>query len=85
MTNFEPIKDKIWKAAQKQNKIKFDKECDNLMKKAANDWWRIGWMIYPKTSDEFIKLLNKTAKAAHKAWIKAMKCGNAPAEDVSSG
>lgn len=85
MTNFEPIKEKIWAAVQKQNKKKFDKECDNLMKKAVNDWWRVGWMICPKTPEELIKLLNKTAKLAHKSWIKAMKCGDAPPEDISPG
>lgn len=85
MTNFESIKDKIWKAAQKQNKDKFDKECTNLMKKAVGDWWRVGWNIYPKDIDELIKQLQQVAKKAHKAWIKAMTCGDAPAEDVSPG
>lgn len=85
MTNFEPIKDKIWNAAQKQNREKFDKECTNLMKKAVNDWWRIGWSIYPKSIDEIIKGFERVAKKAHKLWIKAMKSGDAPSEDVSPG
>lgn len=85
MTNFEPIKEKIWAAAQKQNKKKFDKECDNLMKKTLSDWWRIGWSICPKDIDDFQKMLEKLAKSAHKEWLKAMKHGDAPPEDVSPG
>lgn len=85
MTNFEPIKEKIWKAAQNQNKEKFDKECNNLVKKATNDWWRIGWSIYPKNVGEIVKWFDKLAKKAHTLWIKAVKSGDAPNEDISPG
>ena len=85
MTNFEPFKEKIWKAAQKSDKEKFDKACDALMKKAYDDWWRIGWSICPNDIDELIKTLDKLAKEAHKSWIRAMKRGDAPPEDVSPG
>ena len=30
-------------------------------------------------------MLERTAKAAHKEWIKAMRRGDAPSEDVSPG
>lgn len=55
------------------------------MKKAVGDWWRIGWNIYPKDVGELIKQIQQVAKKAHKEWIKAMKRGDAPAEDVSPG
>lgn len=85
MTNFESLKDKIWKAAQKSDKKKFDDCCDKLIEKAYSDWWRIGWSICPKDIDELIKILDKTAKEAHKSWQKAVKNGDAPNEDVSPG
>lgn len=85
MTNFEPLKDKIWKAAQQSNKEKFDKCCNKLMQKACNDWWRIGWEIYPKNINDVLGMIDNAAKEAHKLWLKAMKCGDAPAEDVSPG
>lgn len=85
MTNFEPIKEKIWKAAQKSDKEKFDKQCTKLMEKACNDWWRIGWNICPNDVNDIIKMFNDLAKQSHKLWIKAMKNGDAPAEDVSPG
>ena len=85
MTNFEPLKEKVWKAAQKADKAKFDNACDKLMQKACNDWWRIGWNICPESVDDVIKMLDNLSKEAHKLWIKAMKCGDAPNEDVSPG
>lgn len=85
MTDFEPLKEKVWKAAQKSDKKKFDDCCTKLMKKACDDWWRIGWSIYPKDIDELLKMIDSLAKNAHKSWLKAMKCGDAPAEDVSPG
>lgn len=85
MTNFEPLKEKVWNAAQKSNKEKFDYYCNKLMQKACDDWWRIGWNVYPKDVDDVLKLIDNLAKEAHKSWIKAMKCGDAPAEDVSPG
>ena len=85
MTDFEPLKEKVWKAAQKADKAKFDKACDKLMQKACDDWWRLGWKVYPKDIDDVLKLIDNLAKETHKSWIKAMKCGDAPAEDVSPG
>ena len=55
------------------------------MKKAAGDWWRIGWNIAPVDLADFAKMLEQTAKAAHREWIKAMRRGDAPSEDVSPG
>ena len=85
MTNIESLKDKIWKAAQKSDKEKFGKACDALMKKAYDDWWRIGWSICPKDIDDLLKMIDKTAKEAHKSWRKAVKNGDAPNEDISPG
>ena len=85
MTDFEPLKQKVWKAAQKSDKKKFDDYCTKLMQKACNDWWRIGWNVYPKNINDVLKLIDNLAKEAHRLWIKAMKCGDAPAEDVSPG
>jgi len=55
------------------------------VKKARDDWWRIGWSIYPKDIDDLLKMIDKTAEEAHKAWLKAIKCGDAPNEDISPG
>lgn len=85
MTNFEQLKQKVWEAAQKSDKKTFDDCCDKLVEKTYSDWWRIGWNICPKDIDDLLKMIDKTAKEAHKAWLKAMKCGDAPAEDVSPG
>lgn len=85
MTDFEPLKEKVWEAAQKSDKKKFDDCCTKLMQKACDDWWRIGWSIYPKSVNDVIKLIDNLAKSAHNSWLAAMKCGDAPAEDVSPG
>ena len=55
------------------------------MQKACDDWWRIGWSICPKSVDDVIKMIDNLAKEAHNSWLAAMKCGDAPAEDVSPG
>ena len=55
------------------------------MQKACDDWWRIGWSIYPKSVNDVIKLIDNLSKEAHNSWLDAMKCGDAPAEDVSPG
>ena len=83
MTNFEPLKDSIWDAAKDGDIEAFDKNCEALMKKACDDLWRIGWNIAPKDIDEVYKILDDMAKWCHNQWIDAMKCGDAPSEDVS--
>ena len=55
------------------------------MEKACSDWWRIGWNVCPQNADDILKMIDDLAKQSHKLWIKAMKCGDAPAEDVSPG
>ena len=85
MTDFEPIKEQIWNAVKKDNRHQFDNKCNALITKAIGDWWRIGWNVYPKDINDLLKMIDKLAKKAHKAWIKAMKCGDAPAEDISPG
>lgn len=85
MTNFEPLKEKVWKAAQQSDKDKFDYWCTKLMQKACDDWWRIGWNIHPKSVNDVIKMIDNLSKEAHNSWLAAMKCGDAPAEDVSPG
>lgn len=85
MTNIESLKDKILEAAQKSDKTTFDDCCDKLMQKACDDWWRIGWSICPKSVNDVIKMIDNLAKEAHNSWLAAMKCGDAPAEDVSPG
>ena len=85
MLNIEPLKDQIWEAAQKSDKKKFDDCCNTLIEKVYSDWQRIGWSICPKDIDDLLKLIDKTAKEAHKSWRKAVKNGDAPDEDVSPG
>lgn len=85
MTNITFLKYKMWEAAQKSDKKKFDDCYDRLIEKVYSDWWRIGWSICPKGIDDLLKLIDKTAKEAHKSWRKAVKNGNAPDEDVSPG
>jgi len=83
MTNFEPIKTRIWDAVKSDNKDAFEKECKALMDKATGDWWRIGWNFFPQNTDEIISVIDNVAQSAHKAWLEAMKCGDAPNEDIS--
>ena len=85
MTNIEPLKDKIWEAAQKSDKTAFDDCCIKLMQKACNDWWRIGWNICPRNIDDVLKIVDNAATSAHEAWINAIKSGDAPTEDISPG
>lgn len=85
MTNFEPIKNRIWDAVKSDNRDDFNRECDALMEKAAKDIWRIGWNIHPKDIDEMLKMLGDVRDAVHKMWLEAMECGDAPHEDVSPG
>lgn len=85
MTDLEPVKKKIWKAVEKADKQKFNKECDAFARKVAGGWWRIGWNIMPADLADLAKMLDRAAKAAHREWIKAMRRGDAPPEDVSPG
>lgn len=85
MTNFKPLKDKIWEAVKSDDKAAFDQACEDLMEKAAKDIWRLGWSIYPKKIEDVYELLDDLAKWCHEQWVEAMKCGDAPPEDVSPG
>lgn len=85
MTNFQPIKDKIWETVKSDDKAAFEEACKALMEKAANDVWRMGWMIYPKKIEDVYDLLDDIAAWCHDEWKKAMECGDAPYEDVSPG
>lgn len=85
MTNFEPLKLKIWNSARADNWEQFDKDCKALMEKAMGDWWRIGWSLAPDNLDELYQLLDEAAEKAHESWLKAMEEGDAPSEDVSPG
>lgn len=83
MTDFSPLKQKIWKDARESNWEQFDKDCEALMEKAMGDWWRIGWNLAPDSLDELYQMLDKAAEKAHNDWLKAMDEGDAPPEDVS--
>ena len=85
MTNFKPLKDKIWEAARAGDKQEFDHSCLELMKKSFEDTWRIGWEISPESIEDVYKYLENAADWAHKMWQKAMESGDAPPEDVSPG
>ena len=85
MTNFEPLKQKIWESAKADNKTEFDNNCEALMTKACEDWWRIGWSIAPNDINDVYKMLDSLMRNCHEAWLKAMECGDAPNEDVSPG
>ena len=85
MTNITFLKDKMWESAQKSDKKKFDDCCNTLIEKVYSDWWRIGQSICPKDIDDLLKLIDKTAKEAHKSWRKAVKNEDDPDEDVSPG
>ena len=85
MTNFEPLKLRIWNDARAEKWDIFNEDCEALMNKAVGDWWRIGWNIAPKDINEVYQMLDALAGDCHEAWLKAMECGDAPAEDVSPG
>ena len=83
MTNFEILKNSIWDAVKTDDKEAFNKNCESLMEKARNDIWRIGWSLWPKDINDVYEMLDNIAKFCHEKWIEAMKCGDAPPEDVS--
>lgn len=83
MTNFEPLKNSIWDAAKADDKAAFDKNCEALMKKACDDLWRIVWDLSPKDIKDVYDILDGIGMWCHVRWIEAMKCGDAPPEDVS--
>ena len=85
MTEFHPFKDKIWDAVKADDKEAFEEACLNLMKKGVDDLFRMGWMIYPKKIEDVYDLIDDLATWCHERWIEAMKCGDAPPEDVSPG
>lgn len=83
MTNFDSIKEQIWKAAKKDNRHQFDNKCNALITKAVGEWWRIGWSLCPQTIHDVIIIIKDLAKKANAAWKKSVKNGDAPCEDVS--
>ena len=83
MTNFKPLKDKIWEAVKSDDKAAFDQACEDLMEKAAKDIWRIGWSFMPSTIEQVFGLFKDVGKWCHERWIEAMNNGDAPPEDVS--
>lgn len=85
MTNFAPLKLKIWNSARADNWNQFNKDCDVLIEKVVGDWWRIGWSLDPANLDELYQLLDKASEKAHNNWLKAIEDGDAPAEDISPG
>ena len=85
MTNFQPLKDKIWDAVKADDREAFDEACLNLMKKGVDDLFRVGWEIYPKKIEDVYNLIDDLATWCHERWQEAMECGDAPYEDVSPG
>ena len=85
MTEFETTKQRIWDYARANKRDLFDKKCEVLMEKVAQDIWRIGWEICPKDIDEIYTMLDNAAQECHRRWLKAMEAGDAPPEDVSPG
>ena len=83
MTNFEPLKQLIWESAKSDNKDDFNKNCEALMEKAAQDIWRMGWSLAPRDINDVYGMLDDMAKWCHERWLEAMKCGDAPPEDIS--
>lgn len=85
MTDFEPLKLRIWNDARADKWDVFDKDCEKLVEKVSGDWWRIGWSLAPDNLDELYQMLDKAAEKAHESWLKAITEGDAPPEDVSPG
>ena len=85
MTDYETPKQRIWDDARANKRDLFDKDCEALMEKVAQDIWRLGWEIYPKDIDELYTMLDNAAQECHRRWLKAMEVGDAPPEDVSPG
>lgn len=85
MTNYEPVKGKIWDAARAGDKKEFDYQCKAFKEKVFGEWWRIGWGLAPVSIDSLVEMLEDLALKAHDAWLEAMKIGDAPNEDISPG
>lgn len=85
MTNFEPLKLRIWNDARAEKWDIFNEDCEALMNKAVGDWWRIGWNIAPKDINDVYQMLDALAGDCHEAWLKAITEGDAPPEDISPG
>ena len=85
MTNFKPLMDNIWLTAKEDNVPKFECACTELMKRAVEDLFRVGWDLYPKKIEDVYDLLDDISKWCHERWIEAMQRGDAPNEDVSPG
>lgn len=85
MTDFKPLKDSIWLAAKDDNVPKFEFACTELMKRAVEDLFRVGWELYPKKIEDVYDLLDDISKWCHERWLEAMERGDAPPEDVSPG
>lgn len=83
MTNFEPYKDKVWDAVKADERTAFDEACLDLMKKGVDDLFRVGWSISPKKIEDVYDLIDDLSNWCHERWTEAMKCGDAPSEDVS--
>ena len=85
MTDFKPLKDRVWLSVKDNDVEKVESACDELMKRAVEDMFRIGWEIYPKKIDDVYDLLDDVSNWCHERWIEAMQRGDAPNEDVSPG
>lgn len=83
MTDFETPKQRIWDDARADKRDLFNKDCEALMKKAAQDIWRMGWSLVPKDINDVYGLLDAMANWCHSQWLKAIDEGDAPAEDIS--
>lgn len=83
MTDFESLKQKVWDDARADKRDLFNKDCESLMEKAAQDIWRMGWSFAPKDINDVYGLLDDMAKWCHNQWFKAMDEGDASPEDVS--
>ena len=67
------------------DKEKFGIYCSKLVENEVNNWWKIGWSIYPKNIHDVLKMIDNLAKNAHDSWLKEVESGNVPPEDVSPG
>lgn len=85
MTDFKRLKDSVWLAAKEDNVPKFECACTELMKRAVDDLFRVGWELYPKKIEDVYDLLDDISKWCHERWREAMERGDAPHEDVSPG
>ena len=85
MTDFKPLKDSVWLAVKEDNVPKFECACTELMKRAVEDLFRVGWELYPKKIEDVYDLLDDISTWCNDRWIEAMQRGDAPSEDVSPG